>query len=65
MKSPELFTILKLDMNRFIKFTKDEDGKTQHSFNRDIVLNAKETKFCEIKQLFNHLFRIIKNISFK
>lgn len=61
MKSPELFTILKLDMNRFIKFTKDEDGKTQHSFNRDIVLNAKETKFCEIKQQFNHLFRIIKN----
>lgn len=61
MKSPELYTILKLDMSNFIHFEKDEEGNSQHSFKKDAILTQMEIKHLEIKQQFNHLFRIIKN----
>lgn len=61
MKSPELYTILKLDMFNFIHFEKDENNNKIHTFNRDIQLNSNQIQHNEIKQQFNHLFRIIKN----
>ena len=60
MKSPELYSILKLNLKNFIDSVK-VDGKNKYSLNNDIKLAKKVEDSYMIKQQYNHLFRIIKN----
>jgi len=68
MKSPELYSILKLNLKNFIDSEKEtiikEDKKVtknKYYLNNNIKLNKKEEELYTIKQQYNHLFRIIKN----
>lgn len=69
MKSPELYSLLKLKLQNFIisekETIKDTSGKkktkNKYMLNNDITLNNKELKEYTIKQQYNHLFRILKN----
>lgn len=68
MKSPELYSILKLELKNFVNCEKEDiiiEGKPKkknnYSLNKDIKLNDKQMKDSTIKQQYNHLFRIIKN----
>lgn len=61
MKSPELYSILKLKLQNFIEINSDVNSKNKYIFKKDIVLSPKDKEEYLIKQQYNHLFRIIKN----
>lgn len=67
MKSPSLYTILKLELLNFVEFINDngepndKNKKSTHKLNNNIVLSRLDRKKYEIKQQYNHLFRIILN----
>lgn len=69
MKSPELYSLLKLTLQDFIELKKedivDQEGKAKtkntYILNNNITLNDKRIKEYTIKQQYNHLFRILKN----
>lgn len=71
MKSPELYDILKIPLQRFTvetkvkqKYIKDgvekEKYKNKYSYNQSIILTKKDIEEFKISQQYNHLFRIIK-----
>lgn len=69
MKSPELYSLLKLKLQDFIAVEKitttDKNGKlktkNKYTLNNNIQLNNKQMKEHTINQQYNHLFRILKN----
>lgn len=69
MKSPELYSILKLSLQNFIEkeevIIEDQNHtckkKKEHFLKNEITLSKKELNQYKIKQQYNHLFRIIKN----
>jgi hypothetical protein len=73
MKSPELYTILKVPLQVFCERSKKDkeyknkkgESKTKkveiHDFKKDVTLSNKDYEDFFVKQQYNHLFRIIKN----
>lgn len=73
LKSPNLYTILKVPLQSFCEYYieckdyKDKSGNIKnkkvkkHKFKENIKLNDKDLDEFQIKQQYNHLFRIIIN----
>ena len=72
MKSPELYTILKIPLQKFsienkVEYKYIKDGKekikfkSNYLYNDNINLNDKDIKEFTVSQQYNHLFRIIIN----
>lgn len=64
MKSPELYSLLKLELKNFVKEEKEyikNKEKNKYTLQNNIKLDEKQIKLFTINQQYNHLFRILKN----